>query len=141
MNDRQKRFCEAYLRNGCANATKAAIEAGYSEKTAKVTAHQLLKKEYISEYIDERRKDFTEETNITVTERLKLLWDIAHKGQEMNPAGSYQNLSASIRAVEAINTMIGIQDSEDEDDLQGNIINIGVEDCSLPDEHYEDDEE
>ena len=140
LNDRQIRFCEAYLSNGCANATKAAIDAGYSKKTAKTQGYQMLQRDVIKDYINERRTDITEQTNITVNQRLKMLWGIAGKGQELNPTGSYQNLSASIRAIEAINSMIGIQEGE-EDDLKGSKVTIGVNDCSLPDEHYEDDDE
>ena len=33
MTEKQKRFCDAYLANGC-NARQAAISAGYSEKSA-----------------------------------------------------------------------------------------------------------
>jgi phage terminase small subunit len=40
VNDRQTLFVEAYLRNP--NATQAAIEAGYSAKTAKQQGQRLL---------------------------------------------------------------------------------------------------
>jgi phage terminase small subunit len=33
MTDKQKRFCEEYVKDW--NATRAAIAAGYSEKTAR----------------------------------------------------------------------------------------------------------
>ena len=52
---RQQRFIEAYLRTG--NATQAAIEAGYSAKTAYSQGHRLLKKAEIVAEIQHRRKE------------------------------------------------------------------------------------
>ena len=52
MTARQKRFCDEYLID--LNATQAAIRAGYSEKTAGVTAAENLKKPNIKSYIDQR---------------------------------------------------------------------------------------
>lgn len=49
LNVRQKKFCQEYLRLG--NATKAAIVAGYSEKTANEQAAQLLAKISVKNYI------------------------------------------------------------------------------------------
>lgn len=141
INNQQKRFCEAYLSNGCANAKKAAIEAGYSEKGARQQGYTLLKRPDIQEYINSRKEDIEEKTDITVSKRLNILLDIIDKAREMTPSGTYQNLNAANRAIEIVNSMIGIKDIEEDDDLQGSIVQIGVEDCSLPDEHYEDDEE
>ena len=50
LNDRQKRFCEFYVANGH-NATKAALDAGYSEKTARAIGSENLTKPDIQEYI------------------------------------------------------------------------------------------
>lgn len=52
MRPRQKRFCDEYLID--LNATQAAIRAGYSEKTAGVTAAENLRKPNIKAYIDQR---------------------------------------------------------------------------------------
>ena len=52
LNDRQKRFCELYVANGH-NATKAALDAGYSEKTARTIGSENLSKPDIQEYIKE----------------------------------------------------------------------------------------
>ncbi|WP_105121763.1 terminase small subunit [Streptococcus suis] len=40
--NRQKSFVLAYMANGFQNATQAAKEAGFSEKTARITAHKML---------------------------------------------------------------------------------------------------
>ena len=50
MTPRQKRFVEAYT----GNATKAAIAAGYSEKTAYSQGERLLRNVEISSAIQER---------------------------------------------------------------------------------------
>lgn len=52
MNARQKKFCDEYLID--CNAAQAAIRAGYSPKTAKVTGAKLLTKANLKAYIDEQ---------------------------------------------------------------------------------------
>ncbi|MBF0714505.1 terminase small subunit [Gemella sp. GH3] len=49
---KQQRFADEYIISG--NATAAAIKAGYSKKTARVTAQENLTKPAIRTYIDER---------------------------------------------------------------------------------------
>ena len=52
LNSKQQMFVESYLQ--CFNRTKAAIDAGYSEKTAYSIGAELLKKPEISEAISQR---------------------------------------------------------------------------------------
>lgn len=52
MTAKQQRFCDEYLID--LDGTKAAIRAGYSEKTAAVIASENLRKPNIREYIDKR---------------------------------------------------------------------------------------
>lgn len=52
LTEKQKRFCEYYVANGH-NATKAATDAGYSEKTAYAIGSENLNKIEIQEYIKE----------------------------------------------------------------------------------------
>jgi len=51
LNARQRLFCEAYVRYF--NAHKAALEAGYSEKTAYSTGSENLKEPDIRAYVDQ----------------------------------------------------------------------------------------
>lgn len=51
LTDRQERFCQEYIID--ANATQAAIRAGYCEKTARSTGSRLLTKADIRARIDE----------------------------------------------------------------------------------------
>ena len=59
MNSRQLRFCEHYARDP--NGTRAAVAAGYSEKTARQIASDLLTKFDIREYIDQLCRELDSE--------------------------------------------------------------------------------
>ena len=63
LNERQERFCNEYLID--LNATQAAIRAGYSEKTAAAQAARLLTNVNIQTYIQQRKQDRVERTEIT----------------------------------------------------------------------------
>lgn len=52
LTDKQKRFCEEYLKDF--NGTRAAIASGYSENTATVIAAENLTKPNIKEYLNEK---------------------------------------------------------------------------------------
>lgn len=54
MNDRQKAFCEHYA--ACGNGAESARRAGYSSKTARTQASELLTNPDILEYIQELRE-------------------------------------------------------------------------------------
>ena len=63
LTEKQKRFVDEYLID--LNATQAAIRAGYSEKYANTNAPKLLQNTAIKEYIQERKADRVERTEIT----------------------------------------------------------------------------
>lgn len=75
LNDKQKMFCDEYIID--LNATQAAIRAGYSEKTAYSQGQRLLKDVEIQRYIQERKADRMERTEITQDFVLKELLAIA----------------------------------------------------------------
>lgn len=72
LTTNQKRFVEEYCSNGY-NATRAAIAAGYSEKTAAVTGHENLRKPNISQAIKARLEELT----LTAEQLTKRTADIA----------------------------------------------------------------
>lgn len=74
MTDKQKRFCDEYLID--LNATQAAIRAGYSKKTAKVTGYENLTKPYIKKYINERMAAKEKELIADQDEVLKYLTSV-----------------------------------------------------------------
>ena len=55
MTDRERKFCLEYLKTG--NGSQAARSAGYAAGSARQTANRLLTKEYISDFIEERRAE------------------------------------------------------------------------------------
>jgi phage terminase small subunit len=58
LNYRQQTFCDEYLANG-GNGTKAALVAGYSERTAGAIANNLLKNIEIKTYVAEKQKELS----------------------------------------------------------------------------------
>jgi phage terminase small subunit len=60
----KQRFVEAYLISS--NATKAAIEAGYSERTASAQASRMLKEGAIQDAIQDARHAASERNKVTV---------------------------------------------------------------------------
>lgn len=63
LSPRQKTFISAYLATNC--ATKAAIEAGYSAKSAAWQGNYLLKHPKVSKEINEKLKSSLEKYDIT----------------------------------------------------------------------------
>ncbi|MGT2774996.1 terminase small subunit [Streptococcus hyovaginalis] len=75
MNERQRRFADEYIKTG--NATQAAINAGYSEKTANRIASQNLSKLDIKSYIDAQMQELHKSNIMDAKEALSILSDIA----------------------------------------------------------------
>ena len=69
---KQKKFADEYIISG--NATKSAIEAGYSKKTAE---SRLLRNVKVSEYISKRTQEVFEERAMSVAEALAISASIA----------------------------------------------------------------
>ena len=71
LNQRQEDFCQSYARYG--NATRAGKEAGYSERTAHVQGHALLKLPKILRRIDEIKAERFRALHMDKDETLALL--------------------------------------------------------------------
>lgn len=103
MTDKEMKFAELYIQSG--NAVKAAIGAGYSEKTARFASNWLnpLKptkyKPELAEYIDRLNEQIRTENIMSATERQVMLSDIA-RNENME-------VSARIRAIDTLNKMTG----------------------------------
>lgn len=63
LNMKQKRFCREYMLDH--NGAQAAIRAGYSEKTAKEQASQLLTKLNVQQYIKDLEDGHIQDWKIT----------------------------------------------------------------------------
>lgn len=80
LTTKQKRFAEEYIK--CGNATQAAINAGYSAKTAYRIGADNLRKPQMKSYIDAISKHISKKTIMDAQEALELLTKIA-RGEEM----------------------------------------------------------
>lgn len=69
LNPKQQRFVEEYLTD--LNATQAAIRAGYSARSARVTSCRLLAQANIALAIQRRRTQVSERLDVTVERVLK----------------------------------------------------------------------
>lgn len=75
LNPKQKRFCEEYIID--LNGAQAAIRAGYSKKTAKTIANQLLTKLDLQSYVAELMAKRSKKTEITAENVLQGIAGIA----------------------------------------------------------------
>lgn len=100
LTDKQRRFVEAYCSNGH-NATKAAISAGYSEKTARQTASENLSKQDIQEEIQLFMNEATNKALVTVDDLVQMLL------REAEYFGEGASHSARIAAVKTLTDYTG----------------------------------
>ena len=77
LTSRESKFIAALLADPAQNATKAAIAAGYSPKTARQTGSRLLTKAYISEARAAKSEELTAEYDISARWVLQELAKIA----------------------------------------------------------------
>jgi phage terminase small subunit len=76
---KQQRFADEYIIS--ANATQAAIKAGYSKKYANTNASKLLQNTTIKSYIDERLEDLQSKKVASQQEVMEYLTSVM-RGQE-----------------------------------------------------------
>ena len=105
LTAKQQRFCDEYLID--LNATQAAIRAGYSEKTAMEQGYQLLQKTSVQEYIQQRKADRVERTEITQDMVLRELANIAFSN-----AADYAKVIEKDAMTEVDGNMIPILDAD-----------------------------
>lgn len=105
LTAKQQRFCDEYLID--LNATQAAIRAGYSEKTAYSAGQRLLKNVEAQNYIDERKADRMERTEITQDMVLKELAIIAFSN-----AADYANIIEKEAMVEVNGVTVPLEDAD-----------------------------
>lgn len=136
MNEKQRRFADEYIISG--NATQAAINVGYSQKSARVTAAKMLTNANISKYIKERTQALFEERSMSVAEALAIAASIARgevqKGrnktideqtQEVVKDVSYEytpSIEERQRSIDHILKVNGAYIDKKEIDLQGTVV-------------------
>lgn len=97
LTPKQEGFCIEYA--ACGNATQAAINAGYSPKTAYSIGQENLKKPEIVAKIQEISKRETQARIMSVDRRQERLSELAEKSEDGNVV---------VRAIETLNKMDGI---------------------------------
>lgn len=75
--ERRLRFVEAYIANG-ENATQAAIEVGYSPKTAGAQASRLLQHVEVKKALPERRAKLRDEFEMRSSDVIRSLSNAVH---------------------------------------------------------------
>lgn len=110
LTPKQEMFCREYL-TGRLNATEAAIKAGYSRRSAKVTASRLLSNANLRLRISEVRKVAAEETQLSFVRVLQELKSLAFSNiadcfstwTRMKPLATVsENARRSIRTITVI---------------------------------------
>jgi phage terminase small subunit len=91
---KEDRFVREYMIDG--NATRAAIAAGYSARSARVTAQNILKKPTILAAIEAGKKRITDKIELTAE---KVLTDIARVASLAESSGEY---SAALKGHELL---------------------------------------
>lgn len=80
LTEQRKRFVEEYIKLHCKNATQAAINAGYSSKTASSQASTILKDTEVLEYLREQKSrlesDLRQEFVFGASEAYQVMLDI-----------------------------------------------------------------
>lgn len=91
----QQKFADLYIKLG--NATQAAKNAGYSEKTAYSIGNENLKKPEIKAYIAERLAQIEKESIASIDEVMKFYTKVM-RGQEKDQFGLDASLSDRMKA-------------------------------------------
>lgn len=130
LTQKQQRFVDEYIISG--NATQAAIKAGYSKKTAAVTATENLRKPNIKAAIEKRNAEIQSEKTADMTEVMEYLTSVMRGEQTESVAtakGVYDDVEVSakdrIKAAELIGKRHGAW--TDKKEINGSLdIEIGV---------------
>lgn len=106
LTKKQDAFVKAYLLNG-GNATKAAIDAGYSEKTAAEMGHENLRKPQIKKFIEEHQKKQEKNFIWSKEKKLEKLQRIIDIATNEDGEKGMINMPSAIAAIKEHNLMQG----------------------------------
>ena len=101
LTPKQKAFVREYKKNG-GNGTQAAINAGYSEESARAISSENLTKPYIQEALKQEEKKLQEKYEYTIDDMVRELDDVKMK------ADAEQNRQAQIKAIELKGKAFGL---------------------------------
>jgi len=109
LNRRQQKFCVEYIKTG--NGAKAAINAGYSARTAKNQASRLLTNVNVKAYVSKLKKEAIERNKIELDEVVSILsslvrFDVADLYNQDGTIKELHEMSKEARlAIETIETV------------------------------------
>ena len=106
LTKKQSSFVKAYLLNG-GNATKAAIDAGYSESTAKSIGAENLTKPDIKAAIEEHQKKQEKAFIWSKEKKLEVLQKIITTASSEDGEKGMINMPSAIAAIKEHNLMMG----------------------------------
>ena len=102
ISKKQEQFCREYLKDF--NATQAAIRAGYSEKSARQQAADLLTKPNIFKFIESLREKYALKSEITIEDVLIELSKIAFNTAD----GDLLKNSDKLKALDLLGKYLGM---------------------------------
>ena len=82
LTKKERIFADEYVKT--TNGTQSAITAGYSEKTASVTASKMLRKPKVRQYIDAIMDERSKDTIATADEVLEYLTRVVVEKKKMH---------------------------------------------------------
>jgi phage terminase small subunit len=105
LRGKQDAFVKSYILSN--NATQAAIEAGYSEKTARFIGSENLTKPNIAAAIKEHQLKSDSEFTHSKDTKLKILQDVMDACKASDSEKGVVNAAAVISAIKEHNLMMG----------------------------------
>jgi len=102
LNPRQKKFCELYVKYG--NITKAAVEAGYTQKYADKNGKVILGSKGISRYIKALTTSEEKESEKTIADAEEIMQYFTRvmRGEEKDQFGLEAPLSERTKAAQEL---------------------------------------
>ena len=113
LTDKQKLFCSEYVSTGKKCATKAAIAAGYSKKTAGVIGSENLKKPYITDEINRLLEPALKANNINMEVWIKEMTRIFLANEDDLEGFEKLSLADKLKAGDLIGKSIGAYNADE----------------------------
>lgn len=125
LTNKQKIFCSEYVANGKKCAKKAAIAAGYSEKTAAMIGYENLNKPYIVEEIDRLLEPVLKKNGVRTEDIINELQKIGFATEFTLEGFEKLTIAEKVKALVELAKMAG---AYNQDESSKTIINVNLGD-------------
>tara|TARA_R100000541_G_scaffold54074_1_gene62457 strand:- start:261 stop:656 length:396 start_codon:yes stop_codon:yes gene_type:complete len=125
LTNKQKIFCSEYVANGKKCAKKAAIAAGYSEKTAAMIGYENLNKPYIVEEIERLLEPVFKKNELKIEDIINEMQKVAFSN-EFTLEG-FEKLTVTDK-LKALVELAKISGGYNQDESSKTIINVNLGD-------------